>query len=136
MDEGDTADITVNVDPIADRDIAVTVTMTGTGATLSRLTDGMLTIDRGENSGNLTISGNQDDDDAMNDEVILALSTDDDGVSVGSPSTTTATVIDDEVPNFPPAFDAITVDRSIPEDSLVGIPWRSPLPPLIPKATR
>ena len=56
VDEGDTADITVNVDPIADRDIAVTVTMTGTGATLSGLTDGMLTIERGQSSASFTIS--------------------------------------------------------------------------------
>ena len=99
VDEGDTADITVNVDPIADRDITVTVIMTGTGATLSGLTDGMLTIERGENSGNLTIAGDQDDD-ATDDEVILTLDADqDDYVFLDSPFTTTVTI---EELNIPP----------------------------------
>ena len=118
--EGDTATSTVTVNPTADRDVTVTVTMAGTGATLSGIdADNALTITRGRNSASFTISGDQDHD-ATNDDVTLTLSTDDDGVSVGSPSTTTITVIDDEVPNFPPAFDAITVDRSIPEDSPMG----------------
>ena len=117
--EGVTATSTVTVTPTTDRDVTVTITMTGTGATLYGLTSGMLTIERGQNSDSFTISGDQDDD-AINDEVTLALSTDDDGVSVGSPSTTTVTIIDDEEPNFPPAFATTTVNRIIPEDSPMG----------------
>ena len=120
VDEGNTAAATVTVTPTADRDVTVTVTMSGTGATLSGLgSDNTLTINRGQSSASFTVSGDQDED-AINDEVTLTLSTDDDGVSVVSPSTTTVTIIDDEVPNFPPAFATTTVDRIIPEDSLVG----------------
>ena len=122
VDEGNTAaaTVTVTVTPTADRDVTVTVTMSGTGATLSGLgSDNTLTINRGQSSASFTVSGDQDED-AINDEVTLTLSTDDDGVSVVSPSTTTVTIIDDEVPNFPPAFATTTVDRIIPEDSLVG----------------
>ena len=127
VNEGGTADITVNVAPVADRNVDLTVEIAdGTGVKLSSFTDGMLTISRGQIFASFTILGEQDDD-AANDEVTLTLSTDDDGVSVGSPSTTTVTIIDDEIPNFPPAFDAITVDRSIPEDSLVGDPLGNPI---------
>ena len=81
VDEGDTADISVNVDPIADRDITVTITMTGTGATLSSLTNGMLTIERGANSGSFAIAGDEDDD-ATDDEVTLTLDADQDELRV------------------------------------------------------
>ena len=118
--EGDTATTTVEVTPTADRDVTVTVNTTGTGATLSGIdADNALTIARGQNSASFTISGDQDND-AVNDEVTLALSTDDDGVSVGNPSTTTVTIIDDEVPNSPPTFATTTVNRIIPENSPVG----------------
>ena len=132
VNEGGEATIALVVTPTADRDVEVTLTMSGEGATLSGLdTDNTLTIPRAipreQRSASFTISGDQDDD-AINDDVTLALSTDDDGVSVGSPSTTTVTIIDDEVPNFPPAFDAITVDRSIPEDSPMGAPLGDPIP--------
>ena len=128
VDEGDTATSTVTVNPTADRDVTVTVTVSGEGAMLSGLdTDNTLTIARGRNSASFTISGDQDDD-AINDEVTLALSTDDDGVSVGSPSTTTVTVIDDEIPNSPPAFATTTVNRIIPEDSPMGAPLGDPIP--------
>ena len=101
VDEGDTADITVNVDPIADRDVTVTITMSGEGATLSGLgTGNALTIARGQSSASFTISGDEDND-AMDGEVTLTLSTDDDGVSVGSLSTTTVTI---EEPNNPPVI--------------------------------
>ena len=101
VDEGDTADITVNVDPIADRDLAVTVTMTGTGATLSGLTNGMLTIERGANSGNFAIAGDEDDD-ATDGEVTLTLDPNqDDYVFPGSPFTATVTI---KEPNRPPAI--------------------------------
>ena len=103
VDEGDAATSTVTVTPVTDRDVTVTVTMSGTGATLSGLTYGMLTIARGQRSATFTISGDQDSD-AVNADVILTLSTDADGVSVGSPSSTTVTVIDDEDPNNPPVI--------------------------------
>ena len=99
--EGESATTTVTVMPTADRDITVTVTMTGTGATLSSLTNGMLTIERGENSGNLTIAGDQDDD-ATDDEVTLTLDADEnDYVFLGNPSTATVTI---EEPNNPPVI--------------------------------
>ena len=120
VDEGGTATSTVAVNPTADRNVTVTIAMTGTGATLSGLTNGMLTIARGQSSATFTISGDEDNDDAMNDEVTLTLNTDDDGVSVGSPSTTTVTIIDDGVPNSPPTFDTTTVYRIITEDSPVS----------------
>ena len=120
VDEGDTVDITVNVDPIADRDIAVTITITGEGATLSGLADGMLTIERGANSGSFAIAGDEDDD-ATDDEVTLTLDADQASyVFPGSPSTTTVTIVDDEVPNKPPAFATTSVNRIIAEDSPVG----------------
>ena len=50
VDEGGTSEITVNVTPAADRRVTVTVTMTGSGATLSGLIDGMLTLERGQMS--------------------------------------------------------------------------------------
>ena len=80
LNEGDTATSTVTVTPTADRDVTVTITMTGAGATLSGLTNEMLTIERGENSDSFTISADQDND-ATDGEVVLTLSTDDDGVS-------------------------------------------------------
>ena len=101
--------------------------MTGTGATLNGLNNGnALTIERGQNSASFTFSGDQDDD-AMNDEVTLALSAEDDGVTLGSPSTTTVTIIDDEIPNSPPTFATSTVNRIIPEDSLVGTLLGNPI---------
>ena len=134
VDEGDTADITVNVDPTADRNVTVTVEIThGTGATLLGLTDGMLTIVRGQNSASFTISGDQDDDDAMNDKVTLTLSKDEYtyNVVLGNPST--VTILDDEVPNFPPAFATTTVNRIIPEDSTVGAVIGEPVPATDPE---
>ena len=119
VDEGEEATITVTVTPTADRDVTVTITMTGAGATLSGLTNEMLTIERGENSDSFTISADQDND-ATDGEVVLTLSTNADGVSVGNPSTTTVTIIDDEVPNSPPTFATTTVNRIIPENSPVG----------------
>ena len=101
--EGDTADITVNVDPIADRDITVTVIMTGTGATLSGLgAGGTLTIARGQSSVTFTIYGDHDND-ATDDEATLTLDPNrDDYVFSGSPFTATVTIVDDEEPNNPP----------------------------------
>ena len=118
--EGDTATTTVTVTPTADRDVTVTVTMSGIGATISGLgSDNSLTINRGQSSASFTVSGDQDED-AINDEVILALTTDDSSVTLGSPSTSTVTIIDDEEPNNSPTFAVTAVNRSIPEDSPVG----------------
>ena len=120
VDEGDTATTTVTVTPTADRDVTVTITMSGTSATLSGLdTDNTLTISRGQIFASFTVFGEQDDD-AANDEVTLTLSTEDDSVTLGSPSTTTVTIVDDEEPNSPPTFATTTVNRIIPEDSPVG----------------
>ena len=102
VDEGSNTDITVNVDPDADRDVTVTITMTGTGATLSDLTNGMLTITRGQSSISFIVSGDQDND-AEDGSVTLALTTDDDKVTLGSPSTATVTIVDTEEPNNPPS---------------------------------
>ena len=86
VDEGGTATVTVTVIPNADRNVTLTVSMTGTGATLSELgTGNTLTILRGQGYASFTVSGAQDND-AVNDEATLTLATDDDGVSVGSPS--------------------------------------------------
>ena len=68
VSEVGTSEITVNVTPAADRNVTVTITMTGTGATLSDLTNGMLTITRGQSSISFTISGDQDND-AVDNEV-------------------------------------------------------------------
>ena len=120
VDEGGTATSTVAVNPTADRNVTVTITMSGTGATLSDLdTNNALAITRGQSSATFTISGDEDND-AIDNMVILTLTTDDDGVSVGSPSTSTVTIIDDEIANFPPAFATTTVNWTIPEDSTVG----------------
>ena len=104
VDEGGTSQITVNVTPTADRDVTVTVTMTGSGATLSGLDTGnTLTIARGQSSASFTISGEQDDD-AVDGEVTLTLSTNADGVGLVNPSVTTVTILDDEDPNTPPVI--------------------------------
>ena len=101
VDEGEEATITVIVTPTADRSVTVTVTMTGSGASISALDTGnTLTIARGQNSASFTISGDQDDD-VMDAEVTLTLSTDADGVSLGSPTATTVTI---EEPNNPPVI--------------------------------
>ena len=65
-----------------------------------------LTIERGQNSDSFTISGDQDED-AMDGEVTLTLSTDAAGVSLGSPTATTVTI---EEPNNPPV---VTTDSTI-----------------------
>ena len=104
--EGESATTTVTVTPTADRDVTVTVEITdGTGATPSGLTDGMLTIYRGQGSADFTISGDQDDDD-VNDEVTLTLSAEDYDYSLVRVGTSTAivTVIDDEGANNPPVI--------------------------------
>ena len=125
--EGGTATTTVTVTPTADRDITVTITMTGTGATLSELTSGMLTIEREQNSASFTISGDQDED-ATDDEVTLTLEADQDSyVFLASPFTSTVTIIDDEIPNFPPVFATTTVNRIIREDSLIETLLEEPI---------
>ena len=53
--------------------------MSGTGVTLSDLTNGMLTITRGQSSISFIVSGDQDND-AEDNSVTLALTTDDDKV--------------------------------------------------------
>ena len=98
--EGDSATTTITVTPIADRNVTTTITMSGTGATLPGLTNGMLTIERGQSSASFTISGNQDNDN-VDDVVTLTLTTNADGVTLGSPSTTTVTI---EEPNNPPVI--------------------------------
>ena len=99
--EGSTTDINVNVAPTADRTVTVTITMSGEGATLSGLdNNNTLTIERGQSSASFTISGDQDNDN-VNDEVVLTLSTDADGVTLGNPSTTAVTI---EEPNNPPVI--------------------------------
>ena len=61
--EGEETTITVTVTPVADCDMMVAVEITdGTGATISGLTNGMLTIARGNSSADFTVSGEQDDD--------------------------------------------------------------------------
>ena len=129
VDEGDTADITVNVNPVADRDVIVIVHITdGTGATLSNLDTGnTLTITRDQNSRRFTISGDQDDDNATDDEVTLTLSKDEDTYNVVLGNPATVTIVDDEVPNFPPTFATTTVTRLIPEDSHVGAVLGEPI---------
>ena len=85
-----------------------------------------MTINRGQSSASFTVSGDQDED-AINDEVILALTTDDSSVTLGSPSTSTVTIIDDEEPNNSPTFAVTAVNRSIPEDSPVGALLGTPI---------
>ena len=124
--EGDIATTTVMLTPTADRDVTVTVTMTGAGATLFGLDMGnKLTVIRGQNSSSFIVSGDQDND-AMYNDVTLALSTVADGVAVGNPSTTTVTIIDDDDPNSPPEFSTSTVALSIPEDSPIETPLGDP----------
>ena len=102
VNEGGTSEITVNVTPAADRGVTVTATMTGSGATLSGLTNVVLTIAREQSSVSFTISGEQDDDNATDDEVTLTLSKDEDTYNVVLGNPATVTIVDDEVPNFPP----------------------------------
>ena len=59
-----------------------------------------LTIERGQSSASFTISGDQDNDN-VDDVVTLTLTTNADGVTLGSPSTTTVTI---EEPNNPPVI--------------------------------
>ena len=99
--EDSTTDINVNVAPTADRNVTVTIAMSGEGATLSGLDTGnALTIARGQSSASFTISGDQDNDN-VDDVVTLTLTTNADGVTLGSPSTTTVTI---EEPNNPPVI--------------------------------
>ena len=87
--------------PTADRNVTVTIAMSGEGATLSGLDTGnALTIARGQSSASFTISGDQDNDN-VDDVVTLTLTTNADGVTLGSPSTTTVTI---EEPNNPPVI--------------------------------
>ena len=131
--EGDIATTTVTVTPTADRNVTVAVTTAGAGATLSGLNaDNTLVITREQDSISFTIFGDQDDD-AVNDEVVLTLSTGDDGVSVGTPSATTITVVDDDEPNSPPEFATTTVELSIPEDSSVGTLLGDPISAIDPE---
>ena len=104
VNEGGTSEITVNVTPAADRGVTVTATMTGSGATLSGLTNVVLTIAREQSSVSFTISGEQDDDNATDDEVTLTLSKDEDTYNVVLGNPATVTIVDDEVPNFPPVI--------------------------------
>ena len=101
VSEVGTSEITVNVTPAADRNVTVTITMTGTGATLSDLTNGMLTITRGQSSISFIVSGDQDND-VEDGSVTLALTTDDDKVNLSKPSTTTVTIVDVAEPNNRP----------------------------------
>ena len=119
--EGQTVDIEVTVNPAADREVTVTITMAGEGATFGdAIGDGLeLTISRGESSGEITIEGEEDDD--LNDaEVTLTLSTNAAKVSFGEPSITTVT-ISDNTPNTLPSFvDGSNTQRSVPENSVAG----------------
>ena len=117
--EGDTAGITINVNPTADREVTVTVEITdGTGATLSDLEDNMLTIEKGQSSASFTISGDDDDDD-MDAEVTLTLTPDEyeEGLVKGTPYTAIVTIIDDDGSNNPPVITTtspITVQENQP----------------------
>ena len=114
--EGESATTTVIVTPNADRSVSVAITMTGTGATLSGLTEGALTITRGQNSASFTVSGDQDDDDE-DDQVTLTLSADEnDYVFPGSPSGATVTIKEH---NKPPVV-AITSPFSVMENQATG----------------
>ena len=57
----------------------------------------------------------------------LTLSKDEDTYNVVLGNPTTVTILDDEVPNKPPAFATTTVNRTCPEDSPVGHLWGEPI---------
>ena len=65
----------------------------------------------------------------MDDEVTLTLSKDEDTYNVVLGNPATVTIVDDEVPNKPPAFATTTVNRTwlIPEDSPVGAVLGDPI---------
>ena len=118
--EGEETTITVTVTPVADCDMMVAVEITdGTGATISGLTNGMLTIARGNSSADFTVSGEQDDD-VTDNAVTLTLSPYEYACNVvlGSPSTATVTIIDDEEPNNPPVI-ATTSPITVKENQTV-----------------
>ena len=118
VDEGDTATTTVMITPVADRDVTVTITMTGSGATLSGLDMGnKLIVMCGQSSRSFIVSGDQDGD-AIDGEVSLALGTNDDKVSLDNSAT--ITIIDDDKTNLPPQFATTTVNLSILENLPVG----------------
>ena len=120
MNEGHEAIITVTVAPTADRDVTVTVTLSGEGATPSGLDTGnTLTIAREMNSTSFTISADQDVD-TEDGLVTLALTTDDDKVTL-NPSTATVSINDDD--NSLPTFnDLDPAERLVPENSDAGTP--------------
>ena len=122
--EGEPATTTLIVTPVADRDVTVTVNMTGPGVALSGLDIGnKLTVTRGQSSGSFIVSGDQDND-AVDGEVTLTLGTDDERVSFDNSAT--ITIVDDDDPNLPPQFATTTVNLSVPEnlpvDTLLGDP--------------
>ena len=115
--EGESVTTTVIVTPNADRSVTVTITMTGTGVTLSGLTDGALTIARGQSSASITVSGDQDDDDE-DDQVTLTLSADvNDYVFTGSPSSATVTI---KERNKPPVI-ATNSPFTVKENQTAGV---------------
>ena len=110
--EGESATTTVIVTPNADRNVKVNITMTGTGATLSGLTDGALIIARGQSLASFTVSGDQDDD-ATNDEVTLTLDPDQgDYVFRGSPFSATVTIKERNRPPVIATTSPITVEEN------------------------
>ena len=131
--EGQTVDIEITVNPAADREVTVTITLTGEGGTFAdSIGDEItLTISRGESSGEITIQGDEDDD--LNDaEVTLTLSTNAVKVSLGEPSITIVT-ISDNTPNTLPSFvDGSNTRRSVPENSVAGTNVGVPLTAIDP----
>ena len=84
--EGQTGNVAVTVSPAADRDVLVTIIMTGDGAQFADAVGDelMVTVSRGDSSVELTIQGDEDDD--VNDaEVTLTLSTNALKVSISEP---------------------------------------------------
>ena len=121
MSEGEETTITVTVTPTADREVTVAITVSGEGVTLLGLDTGnTLTIAHGQNSASFTISGNQDDD-ALDSEVTLTLSTNAESVSVGNPSTATVTI---EEPNNPPVITTTSRITVRENRTIVGTLWK------------
>ena len=121
MNEGEEATITVTVTPDTDRDVTVTVTMTAwvrrSPASMRQHADHHARAELHQ----LHHLGDQDDD-AVDSEVTLTLTTDDDKVTL-NPSTATVSINDDDTANNLPTFnDSDPAERSVPENSDAGAP--------------
>ncbi len=126
-DEGESATITVDLDSETDREVVIPITVTPQGPTeetdytVSGLSaGGALTFATGDSSKSITITANQDDNDADNDIVNLEFGPLPDRVSSGTNDNATLSITDDDEPNASPVFGPGAARREVAENSLPG----------------